>query len=410
MGGSLMLVLHTKVLESQNFPQTPHIQLMRVSTDPNRPMPLRRRDIFLSLDNSFPDGYLAYAVFDRGEKSHYPADIPLILLPLELEYLAHDDVLAFEPESGAVRILYRRNSPNNFFFVTERCNHYCLMCSQPPRDVDDAWLIDEMLAAIPLIHPDTRELGFTGGEPTLLGDRFLKVLRTAKNFLPRTGLHVLSNGRRFSDNEFVMAYANIQHPDIMVGIPLYSDVSTIHDYVVQADGAYDETLRGILNLKRLGQKVEIRIVIHKQTYERLPQLAEFIARNLTMVDHVALMGLEITGFTRANLPALWIDPWDYRNELERAVSILSGHRMNVSVYNHQLCVIDQRVWPHSKKSISDWKNEYMPECDGCFVRDKCGGFFSSAKLRYSKHITAISNTDVRTVAEQSNLEFPPAFQ
>ena len=342
----------------------------------------------------FPIGIISedgkWVVNPEFEKQS-PATLPVIHLPPELEYLAHDDVVAFEPNSRAFRVLYRRSSPNNFLFVTERCNHYCLMCSQPPRDVDDSWLIDEMLAAIPLIHPDTRELGFTGGEPTLLGDRFLQVLLTAKNYLPRTGLHILSNGRRFLDNNFTTAYAAIRHPDMMVGIPLYSDVSTIHDYVVQADGAFDETLRGILNLKRLRQKVEIRVVIHQQTYERLPQLAEFIARNLTMVDHVALMGLEITGFTRANLPVLWIDPWDYRRELESAVSILAGHRMNVSVYNHQLCVTEKSVWPYAKKSISDWKNEYMPECTGCAVREACGGFFSSAKLRYSDHISPVQH-------------------
>ena len=139
---------------------------------------------------------------------------------------------------------------------------------------------------------------------------------------------------------FATAYADIQHPDLMVGIPLYSDLSTEHDYVVQADGAFDETIRGILNLKRLNQRVEIRVVIHKQTYQRLANLAEFIARNLLFVDHVALMGLEITGFTRFNLNDLWIDPVDYREQLWQAVSVLSSHRMNVSVYNHQLCVLD----------------------------------------------------------------------
>jgi len=61
-------------------------------------------------------------------------------------------------------------------------------------------------------------------------------------------------------------------------------------------------------LKRHGLKVEIRVVIHKQTYERLPQLARFIVRNLTFVDQVVWMGLEMTGFTRANIDALWIDP------------------------------------------------------------------------------------------------------
>ena len=32
------------------------------------------------------------------------------------------------------------------------------------------------------------------------------------------------------------------------------------------------------------------------------------------------------------------------------------------IYNHQLCLIDRGLWPFAVKSISDWKNEYHPEC------------------------------------------------
>ena len=102
-------------------------------------------------------------------------------------------------------------------------------------------------------------------------------------------------------------------------------------------------------------------------------------------------GLEITGFTLANLSDLWIDPWEYRTQLTQAVNILSDNRMNCSVYNHQLCIVDEEIWPFTGKSISDWKNEYMPECDGCVLTHECGGFFSSATHRYSEHITPITD-------------------
>jgi His-Xaa-Ser system radical SAM maturase HxsC len=309
-----------------------------------------------------------------------------MILPDAFEYLGDGDVVRLWPGSGEIRVLYRRSSQFNHFLLTERCNHYCLMCSQPPKDIDDGWIVDDVLAAIPLIDPGAHEIGFTGGEPTLLGDDLFRILRAMKSWLPRTAVHILSNGRRFADLEFTKTYADIGHPDMMCGIPIYSDVSTIHDYVVQADGAFDEALRGILNLKRQGQKVEIRVVIHRETYDRLPQLAEFILRNLTFVDHVALMGLEITGFTRANLNTLWIDPAEYQPELYRAASFLADSRMRVSIYNHQLCLLDRRLWPLARKSISDWKNEYMPECDGCIEKANCGGFFASAMIRRSAHI------------------------
>jgi len=109
--------------------------------------------------------------------------------------------------------------------------------------------------------------------------------------------------------------------------PVYSDDATIHDYVVQATGAFDETITGILNLKELKTTSRDSSVLHRQTVDRLPQLAEFISRNLLFVDQVALMGLEITGFTRANLEQLWIDPKDYSTQLKKAASIFEAYRI-----------------------------------------------------------------------------------
>ena len=251
------------------------------------------------------------------------------------------DVLAVELQRPAVRVLYRRNSLHNSFLLTERCNHYCLMCSQPPKSVNDDWIVDELFQAIPLISPETREVGFTGGEPTLLGERFLRLVRDMREHLPTTGLHILSNGRRFVDGRFASDYASIAHPDAMLGIPIYSASSQTHDYIVQADGAFDETIRGILNLKTYGQQVEIRVVVHRQNYAHLSALAEFIARNLTFVDHVALMGLEMTGFAKANIDALWIDPVDYRQELYEAVALRRLRFTDVDLQS-SVCTIDHR--------------------------------------------------------------------
>ena len=36
-----------------------------------------------------------------------------------------------------VRSIFRPKSNNNFIFATIRCNSNCLMCSQPPLDIDD---------------------------------------------------------------------------------------------------------------------------------------------------------------------------------------------------------------------------------------------------------------------------------
>ena len=335
---------------------------------------------------NYEEGYGAYISFDEVQNSGIANHFHL---PTDMNFLAEGDVIRIEP-SGRINSLFRKNSSHNTILLTEQCNHYCLMCSQPPKNIDDSWLMDDAMALMELIPRETQNIGFSGGEPTLYGDRFVELINKARLMLPNTSIDVLSNGRAFSDPIFTAKYAAIHHPDCVIGIPVYSDDPARHDYVVQAEGAFDETIQGILNLKKYQQKVEIRIVIHKQTIERLVQTCEFIARNLLFVDHVALMGLEMMGFTRANLDQLWIDPFEYKNILSEAVDVLNSYGINTSVYNHQLCVINDDVLPNYKKSISDWKNEYVDQCNLCLKRSECGGFFSSSKLhRYSDHIKAI---------------------
>lgn len=362
--------------------------ISRLTENPDLPLPIRSQEVLLikrPITNELPQGFRSYFILNNSELKNVSVE-NCFKLDSELNYLTEGDIVRFDPERNSLRTIYRRNSNFNSLLVTERCNSYCLMCSQPPKNRDDSYIVDELLEAIPLMSRQTLELGITGGEPTLLGDDLIKILRNIKNYLPNTTVHVLTNGRRFSDTDFTLNIANINHPDLMFGIPLYSDISNLHDYVVQAQGAYDETIKGILNLKRLEQKVEIRVVLHKQTYQRLPQLADFIVRNLLFVDHVALMGLEMMGFTKPNLSTLWIDPTEYQNELVEAVMILSRFKMRVSIYNHQLCLLDPRLYEFNRKSISDWKNVYMPECEDCIRKDECGGFFSSATFKYSDKI------------------------
>lgn len=365
-------------------------QIFRLSTNSNLPGVLRQQRAFLiRKPGQIPLGFAHYFILqEQAQLSEAaPAAHPLTTLPDDYFYLNNDDIVALSQDRRSIRVLFRNESNHNSILLTEQCNHYCLMCSQPPKSADDSWLIDEVEQVIPLIPQETREIGFTGGEPTLRGDRFLKIISMMKSYLPRTAVHILSNGRTFASQAFTRKYASINHHDIMIGIPLYSDDAQLHDYIVQAKGAFDETLRGILNLKQYGQRVEIRVVLHRQSIKRLPELCEFIGRNLLFADHVALMGLEMMGFTRANLDALWIDPEEYRDILSEAVSILAHYRMNVSVYNHQLCLINDDVIPFYRKSISDWKNEYAPECTQCSKREECGGFFSSGiKHGYSQSL------------------------
>ena len=204
---------------------------------------------------------------------------------------------------------------------------------------------------IQFIIEEQRHIPNASGDFTgLLSD----VISACKQKLPRTALTLLTNGMRFEDKEYARKISLIRHPDLVIDIPLYADTDTEHDAIIGAKGFY-KTIKGLYNLALFEQKTGIRIVIHKMTYKRLPQLAEFIYRNFPFVFHVAFMQMETIGLAKENIEKLWIDPHDYNDELEKAVVYLSQREVNVSVYNAQLCIIPPSLWQFARKSISLWK-------------------------------------------------------
>jgi His-Xaa-Ser system radical SAM maturase HxsC len=360
----------------------------RVTRTPLRD-PDRRADTWLLLDgDDIPSNIHEYLGILALEDVRSVAGVPTAHALRQLDYLEDGDVVAADP-NGFVRVLYRRSSAHNFILVTDQCNSLCLMCSQPPKAIDDFDRLEEHLRLVDLIDPATVELGITGGEPTLFRDGFLELLARCRDRLPATALHVLTNGRMFFYRRFAEKVGALAHPDLILGIPLYSDIDNRHDHIVQAPGAFEETVLGLQHLDRYGVRVEIRVVLHALSVPRLPQLAAFIARNFPFACHIALMGLEMFGLVHRNLAELWIDPVDYQRELVAASDILCAAGMNVSIYNHQLCVLDRALWPLARKSISDWKNVFLPACSGCSAIGECGGFFQSATRIHSAAIRPI---------------------
>ena len=317
-------------------------------------------------------------------------EFPVVDRLRESDHFRDGDVIVIEGDSGFVRSLYRPYERHHSLFVTERCSSNCLMCSQPPKDREDVpSLTKRNQDLIGLMRPAPEYLTITGGEPTLLGDNLFLLIEQLRVSLPDTELHVLTNGRTFAWPSYTRQFAAVGHPNLCLGIPLYSDCAGDHDHIVQARGAFDQTLAGLHQAARHGIRVEIRVVLHRLTIPRLTKLVEYIYRNLTFVEHVALMGLEYVGYTPRNIDELWIDPFDYQVELEKAVNSLAMRGMTVSIYNHQLCVLAPSLWPYAQKSISDWKNLYLPECQRCSALTDCGGLFQWAVKKHSEHIHAL---------------------
>ena len=311
-------------------------------------------------------------------------------------YCIVDDITEFHEgdvvvinTKGEIIFVYEINSNHNALMATERCNHRCIMCPQPPI-LQEKDKTPFNLQLISLFNKNTQEIGITGGEPTLIGDNLFTLINHIKKVLPQTAISILSNGVKFAEKEYAMKLAKCRHQNLQIDIPLFSDIAEEHNRIVGAKTFY-KTVQGLYNLALFRQRIGLRIVVHKQTYKRLPQFADFIYHNFPFVAQVAFMQMETTGLAKENFDELWIDPYDYNNELREAVLLLADRGMKPYIYNAQLCVLPQEIRCYAQQSISDWKDIYIEECDGCALKGQCAGFFVSNRNAHSSHIKKIEH-------------------
>jgi len=100
-------------------------------------------------------GYRAIVTTRSLDESSAVSDstLPMIHSARQVAHLTSGDVIVAHPRTGYVRTLFRPYSRHNALLVTERCNSFCLMCSQPPVDRDDSGLVSINLEAIRLMDP-----------------------------------------------------------------------------------------------------------------------------------------------------------------------------------------------------------------------------------------------------------------
>ena len=307
----------------------------------------------------------------------------LVIKEQDKNIIEFGDIIEIRP-SGEWIILYKQTWENLTLYMTGNCNNHCIMCPQID-DVDGRSLYDTNKRVLELLPENVSEIGITGGEPTLYKENFVDILRYAHNQYKDTLIVVLTNGRTCCDREFVKKIKDISHHKLMMCIPLYAPNYIQHNRIVAAQNAFQETIAGIFNLYRYNIFTEIRIVVMKQNFYYLSDIAEFIFRNMPFVIHVTFMGMEYAGDAIKRLESLWIDPYEYMDQLKKAVWFLHRRNINVSIYNIPLCLLDSRVRNFARDSISPWKKGFLSICNDCKEKERCSGIFLTS-IRQSSNI------------------------
>lgn len=283
-------------------------------------------------------------------------------------------------------------SNDNTLYATGRCNNRCVFCCEPPVAVEDAdALWEENMRSIQSSPHDIPVVGISGGEPSLLGERLVRLIEAVGCRFPQATVHLLTNGRAFSDPAYARRVAHAAEGRLMAGVALHSDFYGDHDRIAGVRGAFHEAVAGICNLAAAGASVELRVVINRYNYKRLRDISLFIHRNLPFVAVTAFMAMERVGMASDNAADVWIEPRDYSRELAAAVEFLDIWKHPVAIYNVPLCLLGSDLHRFACRSISDWKQRYASECCGCSLRRECCGLFATSTEPF-RNIRAICST------------------
>lgn len=182
------------------------------------------------------------------------------------------------------------------------CNNHCVFCVQgKKRDSLPAKTKEEVKASLKeAFSKGKREVVFTGGEPTL-HPNFFELVNYAKQ-IGFKQIQIQSNGRIFAYLDFCLEA--IQAGATQFGPSLHAHKARVHDFLTAAPGSFEQTKKGIQNLKKLNQYVLTNSVITSKNYKFLPELARLLVS--LGVDQFQFAFVHILGTAKENQD--WLVP------------------------------------------------------------------------------------------------------
>lgn len=325
---------------------------------------------------------------DGAMEKFFPSRYPVVCQSIpEIEegdiLLIHDD--------GHCEVLWDIDAPKgNCLFVSDACNAHCPMCPQPPKK-DEIVHHERNLRVLRLLRNPPEMICITGGEPFLFPKRVISYFQIIRKRFPRAAVSVLTNGVCLSDFETAKRIALSAPLDTLFCISLHADTPSVMKEMNGAFLGFERAIKGIVNLGRLKQNIELRPVVSKANHKYLRTYAEFVYRNFPFVCHVAFMGQEICGNALKNYEKIWIDPVEYAVSLVDAVEFLDAVGISVSIYNVPRCILPVRAWRFAVQSISEWKQTYLPVCESCSEKSSCCGVFTTSGVLLSRGISPIEH-------------------
>lgn len=157
--------------------------------------------------------------------------------------------------------------------LTYQCNNDCFHCYNDPNRNPSLLSLEQWKAILDRVwEVGIPHVVFTGGEPTLI-ENLIQLIEYAKRRGLIVGLN--TNGRRLLDDGYAQSLhsAGLDH----IQITLESADPTVHDRIVQRNGAWKQTIAGIQNALSTQCFVMTNTTLLRENLATLPETLQFLS-------------------------------------------------------------------------------------------------------------------------------------
>jgi MoaA/NifB/PqqE/SkfB family radical SAM enzyme len=304
--------------------------------------------------------------------------------------------------------------------ITLRCNNNCIFCLQGHHPDIGHRSFEEIKIEIDA----ARESGVTrivisGGEPTIHPD-YLRIVTYCKE-IGFSYIQTVSNGRMFSSELFAQKVVNAGLTEITVS--LHGKDAKTHDYLVAVPGAFNQLVKGVLNLKKLGIIISVDVGIFQQNYKQLLDIIRFIRNDLGLRGDIDLIGPTPQGNAEINLENVMPDYDSVQPYLREALKYCKNNNVVCWVLRvplqymegYEIFKQDNHKLVEQSLSMESTLSSFPAKCEGyrcsyCrmkYVCDKLNAIYP--KLSSNESETSLQlyiiNTDTTPLKNFSNKHF-----
>jgi len=225
------------------------------------------------------------------------------------------------------------------------CNNECLFCMSKRTGEVQKFTPFEQVKNDILRYEGFEKIIFLGGEPTIYPE-FKELVKLCKGRFKSIGL--ITNGRRLSDAKFLKELVDAGLDNVSVSV--HNHKKEVEDYLTQKEG-FDEKVKGLRNLLKLGVKVFVNIVLTKKNLD-LADTIEFFSDMGVKDFRVNSMRTE-SGNAQVNRESLLPAFKECEEPIRQALKIDA----NISLGDFPPCVFDI-------PGILNHMGEYIYDVDG----------------------------------------------